>query len=299
MRIVIALGGNALLKRGQILSVENQRANMRAVAEALARGCRGHEIVIVHGNGPQVGLLALEANAYKAVAPYPLDVLGAESQGMIGYIIAQELRNARVDWPIAAFMTQTLVDENDPAFNKPTKPIGPIYTVREIDAFEGRGWTFAPDGMGMRRVVPSPNPIDIVELPIAEQLLAAGITVICAGGGGVPVCRESNGKLKGVEAVIDKDLAAALFAVRTQADKLVILTDVDAVYLDWTTPKRRPVRSIRSPDLRHHSFDEGSMGPKVTAACNFVERTGHATAIGSLWEAEAVLSGEAGTVVIQ
>lgn len=299
MRIVIALGGNALLKRGETLSAENQRRNMRAAADALVQACDGHQIAIVHGNGPQVGLLALEADAYKAVPPYPLDTLGAESQGMIGYVVAQEMGNARPNWPIAALITQAIVDPRDAAFSRPTKPIGPIYAADEIDALKKQhDWTFAPDGKSLRRVVPSPVPVEIIELPIIERLVSAGVVVVCAGGGGIPVRREPDGRINGVEAVIDKDLAAALLAERLGADRFVILTDIDAVYLDWGTPQQKAIGKIKSLDLRRHNFAEGSMGPKVSAACNFAERTGRAAVIGSLSDVRSVLAGGAGTIVL-
>ncbi|MBS0234682.1 MAG: carbamate kinase [Proteobacteria bacterium] len=298
MRIVIALGGNALLKRCEPLSAENQRRNMRAAADALARACEGHEVAIVHGNGPQVGLLALEADAYKALPPYPLDVLGAESQGMIGYVIAQELRNASPGRPVGALITQTIVDPGDPAFSRPSKPIGPVYNRDEVEALKAlHGWTFARDGKAMRRVVPSPKPMEIVELPLIEDLVARGVTVVCAGGGGIPVYRKSDGQLAGVEAVIDKDLAASLLAERIAADRLVILTDVDAVYLDWGKAQQTAIGKITSAELRRHLFADGSMAPKVTAACDFAERTGRPAAIGSLVQAREVLSGQAGTIV--
>lgn len=299
MRIVIALGGNALLKRGEPLSAENQRRNMRAAADALALACQGHEIIIVHGNGPQVGLLALEADAYKALPPYPLDVLGAESQGMIGYVIAQELRNASPERLTAALITQTVVDGSDPAFQRPTKPIGPVYTAEEVEALRERhSWTYAQDGKSFRRVVPSPQPVEIIELQIIEGLVRSGVLVICAGGGGIPVLRKPDGGISGVEAVIDKDLAAALLAEKLGADQLVILTDVDAVYLDWGTPQQKAIGKIKSLDLRRHCFADGSMGPKVSAACNFAERTGRAAVIGSLSGAQSVLKGECGTIVL-
>lgn len=298
MRIVIALGGNALLKRGEVLSAENQRRNMREAADALARACDGHEVAVVHGNGPQVGLLALEADAYKAVPPYPLDMLGAESQGMIGYVVAQELRNARPERPIVAVLTQTLVDPADLAFTQPSKPIGPVYSRLEAEALrEQHGWEFAPDTNGVRRVVASPLPVEIVELPVIEQLVANGSVVVCAGGGGIPVMRESNGAFAGVEAVVDKDLAAALLAQQLDADKLVILTDVDAVYLGWGTPDARPIPEATPTELRGHEFVEGSMGPKVAAVCTFVERTGRTAVIGALAQADDVLAGRAGTIV--
>lgn len=298
MRIVIALGGNALLKRGELLSAENQQRNMRVAASALAGACEGHEIIIVHGNGPQVGLLALEADAYKALPPYPLDVLGAESQGMIGYVVAQELGNAGAGHPVVALVTQTIVDPSDPAFARPTKPIGPVYDPGEIGSLKVQnGWTFAEEGRFLRRVVPSPNPVEIVELPIIERLVDSGVLVVCAGGGGVPVSRESDGRLIGVEAVIDKDRAAALIAEKLGADLLAILTDVDAVYLDWGTPGQKPLGRTTFSELRRHSFADGSMGPKVDAVCNFVERTHRIAVIGSLSHPADVLSSKTGTIV--
>lgn len=298
MRIVIALGGNALLKRGEPLSADNQRRNMRAAADALANACHGHEIIIVHGNGPQVGLLALEADAYKALPPYPLDVLGAESQGMIGYVIAQELRNANPARPVVALITQTVVDPSDPAFGRPTKPIGPVYDPDEVESLRAQhGWTFVLDGTAMRRVVPSPLPIEIIELPIIERLTTSGVLVVCAGGGGVPVRRDSDGLLTGVEAVIDKDRAASLVAEKLNADLFAILTDVDAVYRDWGTPRQSPIGRTKPSDLRRYAFADGSMGPKVEAVCTFVERTGRSAVIGSLSSAHKVLSAQAGTIV--
>lgn len=298
MRIVIALGGNALLKRGEPLSAENQRRNMRAAAGALARACDGHEVIIVHGNGPQVGLLALEADAYKALPPYPLDVLGAESQGMLGYVIAQELLNANPDRPVVALITQTIVDPSDHAFGHPTKPIGPVYDPQEVESLRVQhGWTFVPDGTSMRRVVPSPTPIEIVELPVIDRLTASGVLVVCVGGGGIPVRRDSGGLLNGVEAVIDKDRAASLLAEKLNADLLAILTDVDAVYLDWGTPRQSPLGRTKPSDLRRHAFADGTMGPKVEAVCNFVDRTHRTAVIGSLALAQKVLSGQSGTIV--
>lgn len=299
MRLVIALGGNALLKRGEALSAENQRRNMRAAAAALAQACDDHEVAIVHGNGPQVGLLALEADAYKAAPAYPLDVLGAESQGMIGYVIAQELRNERPTRGVVALLTQTLVDPDDPAFDWPTKPIGPVYARQDVAALAPHGdWSFAPDGDGLRRVVPSPAPTDILELPIIEQMVAAGAVTICAGGGGIPVRRAADGRMEGIEAVIDKDMTAALLAERIGADRLVILTDVDAVYLGWGRPNPTAVREITAAELRRHPFAEGSMAPKVAAACSFAEKSGRRAVIGALDRAQAVLSGGAGTSVL-
>lgn len=298
MRIVIALGGNALLKRGEALSAENQRRNMRAAAGALARACDGHDVVIVHGNGPQVGLLALEADAYKALPPYPLDVLGAESQGMIGYVIAQELRNANAARPVAALITQTIVDPGDPAFAHPSKPIGPIYDADEADVLKGHhGWTFVKEGKSMRRVVPSPKPVEVVEFSIIERLVRCGILVVCAGGGGVPVRRDPDGRLNGVEAVVDKDRAAALIAEKLDAEMFVILTDVDAVYLDWGTTHQKPIGRTSVSNLLGYSFAEGSMAPKVEAITSFVAKTQRPAAIGSLSLVGDVLAGKSGTIV--
>lgn len=297
MRLVVALGGNALLKRGEPLSADAQRRNMRAVAGALARACARHQTVLVHGNGPQVGLLALEAEAYKLAPPTPLDVLGAESQGMIGYVIAQEMRNAAPERDVAVLMTQAVVDPDDPAFHTPTKPIGPIYPLAEGEALRARGWTLAADGAGLRRVVASPRPIDIVELPIVQSLLESGALVVCAGGGGVPVGRLADQSLEGLEAVVDKDLSAALLATRLGAERLVILTDVDGVYADWNTPAARRIGQATPAQLRALRFPAGSMGPKVEAACQFVEGGQGTAAIGALTEAEAVIAGHAGTQV--
>ena len=298
MRIVLALGGNALLKRGEILSAENQRRNMRVAAKALANACDGNEVAIVHGNGPQVGLLALEADAYRAVPPYPLDVLGAESQGMIGYVIAQELRNERPDRTVAALLTQTLIDPEDPAFGRPTKPIGPVYEKKDIvELAKTNGWAFAPDGDAMRRVVASPRPLGIVELVVIKDLIASGTVAICCGGGGIPVHETLSNTLEGVEAVVDKDFAAALLAQKIGAEKLVILTDVDGVYIDWGKTEQRLIRETCADYLASLCFSEGSMGPKVQAAAQFVKATGRTAVIGSLDEVAAVMAGQSGTLI--
>ena len=217
---------------------------------------------------------------------------------MIGYVIAQELRNAQPQLTVAALLTQTVVDPNDPAFSHPTKPIGPIYAVAAAQtASAEHGWHFKTEGEGMRRVVPSPLPAEIVELPVIKRFIAEGMTIVCCGGGGIPVQARSDGTVSGVEAVVDKDLVAALLAMQMQADRLIILTDVRAVYLDWGTSAQKPIGTIRATDLERHVFAEGSMGPKVLAACNFVEKTGRAAIIGSLAEAEAVIAQQAGTLV--
>ena len=297
MRIVVALGGNALLKRGEPLTAENQRRNMREAAGQIASIARGNELVLVHGNGPQVGLLALEADAYKDVPAYPLDILGAESQGMIGYVIAQELQAELTDHSIATLVTRTLVDADDPAFQTPTKPIGPVYSAEQAkELAETRGWHVVEDGKsGWRRVVASPLPEEIVELPAISTLLSSGAVVICAGGGGIPVVGKAGRALSGVEAVIDKDRAAALLASRLEADRLVILTDVDGVYQNWGTPDQSLIMEMNPTDIDGSGFAAGSMGPKVEAAGYFASKTGKTASIGSLSDAVAVFERRAGT----
>lgn len=294
MRLVVAVGGNALLKRGEAMSIDTQRRNMAAAATGLARACSGLATAIVHGNGPQVGLLALEAEAFKAAPPMPLDVLGAQSQGMIGYVVAQALRNVCAR-PVSVVLTQVVVDPADPAFQAPAKPIGPVYRSEEGEALRRRGWSLARDGDGWRRVVGSPRPLEIVDLSAIESLVDAHHLVVCAGGGGVPVRRGEDGRLDGVEAVIDKDLSAALLAERLGADRLVILTDVDAVYAGWGAPGARRLEAVTPSILRGQVFAVGSMGPKVEAVCGFVDRPGRSAAIGALAEAEDVIAGRTGT----
>jgi carbamate kinase len=304
MRVVVALGGNALLQRGQPLSAENQRENARAACAALAPVAEGNDLVVSHGNGPQVGLLALQGSAYTEVEPYPLDVLGAQTEGMIGYILQQELGNQLpYDRRLASLLTLIEVDKDDPAFSNPTKPIGPIYTKEQADALAAeKGWAFKPDGDSYRRVVPSPIPQRIFGLEPIEWLLDAGAVVICAGGGGIPVMYvdeqvPAGRRLVGVEAVIDKDLASALLAIDLKADALLIVTDVDAVYADWGTPEQHALRHVTPGELRSMDFASGSMGPKVKAACTFAEHGGGIAAIGSIHETQALLRGEAGTTV--
>jgi carbamate kinase len=305
MRVVVALGGNALLRRGQPLSAENQRENVVHACEALAPLARDHELVISHGNGPQVGLLALQGAAYTPVETYPLDVLDAQTQGMIGYLIMQELGNRLpFDKPLATFLTMIEVDPGDPAFDNPTKPIGPIYSAWEADKLAAeKGWAFRPDGESMRRVVPSPQPKRIFGVRPVEWLLEHGTVVICAGGGGIPSIYAdepvpAGRRLMGVEAVIDKDLASALLAADLRADALLIVTDVDAVYRDWGTPQQTAITRATPAELRATEFAAGSMGPKVRAACQFVAQTGGFAGIGSIDEAEALLTGTAGTCVV-
>jgi carbamate kinase len=304
MRVVAALGGNALLRRGQALTAENQRENARAACRALAPVAREHELVISHGNGPQVGLLALQGSAYKEVETYPLDVLGAQTEGMIGYIIQQELGNELpFERHLATVLTMIEVDASDPAFSNPTKPIGPIYDADQAEELKReKGWAFKPDGDSLRRVVPSPQPKRIFEIDVIKALLERGCVVICAGGGGIPTTytdepTAAGKRLVGVEAVVDKDLASALLAIDVGADVLAIVTDVDAVYSDWGTPDQRAIRRAAPASLASAEFAEGSMGPKVRAACEFVERTGKRAVIGSIADTEALVRGEAGTVV--
>jgi carbamate kinase len=304
VRVVVALGGNALLRRGEPLTAENQRANARAACEALAPLAREHELVVSHGNGPQVGLLALQGAAYTEVAPYPLDLLGAQTEGMIGYLIQQELGNVLpFEKHLATLLTQIEVDPADPAFQDPTKPIGPVYTADEAAALgKEKGWTFKPDGDSMRRVVPSPLPKRIFGLETIEVLLRDGAVVICAGGGGIPVMYTDEAvpagrRLVGIEAVIDKDLASALLAADLKADVLAIVTDVDGVYAKWGTPEQRLISRVTPEELAGSEFAEGSMGPKVKAACKFAEETGGRAVIGSITDTQALIKGEAGTTV--
>jgi carbamate kinase len=304
MRVVVALGGNALLRRGEPLTAENQRANARVACKALAPVALEHDLVISHGNGPQVGLLALQGSAYTAVDPYPLDLLGAQTEGMIGYVIQQELGNELpFEKRLASLLTLIEVDPEDPAFEDPTKPIGPIYPEADSRRLaQEKGWVFKPDGDSFRRVVPSPLPQRIFGIEPVEWLLEHGSVVICAGGGGIPVMytdspATAGRQLVGVEAVIDKDLASALLARDLHADALAIVTDVDAVYTDWGTPQQRAIRRATPEALGKSEFAAGSMGPKVRAACSFVEETGGLAAIGSIADTPALLRGEAGTIV--
>jgi carbamate kinase len=300
MRLVVAIGGNALLRRGQVPSAANQLDNIRVAALQLARVAAGNELVLTHGNGPQVGLLALQSAAYKDVDSYPLDVLGAETDGMIGYLIEQELSNALpASRTVATLLTRVEVDPLDPAFDHPTKPIGAMYTPPEAQRLAAaRHWTVAPDGAGYRRVVASPQPLRVLGLDPIRWLLERGAVVIAAGGGGIPVARGFEGRnLQGVDAVIDKDLCSALLARGIEADCLVIATDVTAVFLDWGTPAQRAVGKVTPQALARQSFAAGSMGPKVLAACQFVLATGKRAVIGSLDQIESMLDGSAGTQV--
>jgi carbamate kinase len=302
MRVVVALGGNALLRRGEPMTAEAQRANVRSAAPALAAVAADHQLVLSHGNGPQVGLLALQAAAYTEVAAYPLDMLGAQSEGMIGYVLEQELGNVMPEeTALATILTMVEVDPEDPAFHDPTKFVGPIYTRAEADGLaQEKRWTFKADGDAWRRVVPSPEPRQIFEIRPIRVLLDHGVVLICAGGGGIPTMFDptSDNTLIGVEAVIDKDLASGLLAHQVDADLLVMATDVDAVYDDWGTPQQHRLKKVTAAELRATSFPAGSMGPKVEAACRFVEETGGRSAIGALTDIQEIVSGSAGTQVL-
>ena len=302
MRVVVALGGNALLKRGEPMTAEAQRGNVRTAAPALASVAGRHQLVLSHGNGPQVGLLALQAAAYTEVEAYPLDVLGAQTEGMIGYVLEQELGNLLpVEVPFATILTMVEVDPADPAFKDPTKFVGPVYDKAQADQFAAdKGWVFKPDGDRWRRVVPSPEPRRIFEIRPIRWLLDKDVVVICAGGGGVPTMFLPDGDrtLTGVEAVIDKDLATELLAREVGADLFIMATDVDGVYTGWGTPEQRKLERVTPSELRELPFAAGSMGPKVEAAVRFVEATGNRAAIGGLHEIEAVVDGHAGTQVV-
>jgi carbamate kinase len=302
MRVVVALGGNALLKRGEPMTADVQRSNVKTAAPPLAAVASSHQLVLSHGNGPQVGLLALQAAAYEDVEAYPLDVLGAQTEGMIGYVLEQELGNILpIEVPFATILTMVEVDPSDPAFEDPTKFVGPIYTKEEADRLAAdKNWVFKPDGEHWRRVVPSPEPRRIFEIRPIRWLLEKGVVVICAGGGGVPTMytRDAERTLVGVEAVIDKDLASELLAREVDADLFVMATDVDGVYSRWGTDDQRMLERVTPSELRAFDFAAGSMGPKVEAAIRFVERTGKRAAIGGLADIEAIVDGGAGTQVV-
>jgi carbamate kinase len=297
-RAVVALGGNALLRRGEPLEAANQARAARDAARVLARASLTHQLVVTHGNGPQVGLLALMSDAYSEVEPYPLDVLDAETAGQIGYVLERQLDNCIDHQDTVTLITRVVVDAEDPAFGSPSKFIGPVYTWTEASEVADRhGWTVTRDGEGWRRVVPSPEPRRIVELGAIEHLVGAGYLVVCAGGGGVPVVEDGQGRYRGAEAVIDKDLASSLLAVDLRVDNLVLATDVDAVYDGYGLAEQLPIAHATPAALRAREFPAGSMGPKVEAACRFVERTGGSAAIGSLRQVEEMLDGRAGTQV--
>ncbi len=299
MRIVAALGGNALLKRGEPLTEQNQRENVRVAAQALAPLARENSLIITHGNGPQVGLLALEAAAVVGVEPFTLDVLSAESEGMIGYMIEQELGNILPEEvPFATILTQVEVDPADPAFQNPTKPIGPVYQREEAERL-GRehGWTVGPDGDNWRRLVASPRPLRIFEIRVVDWLVERGVVVICTGGGGIPTRLTRDGVLMGVEAVIDKDHAGSLLARSLRAEVFLMLTDAEAVWEDWGTEHARAIRRASPDALAGLQFAAGSMGPKVEAACDYALATGGRAGIGALQDAGAIIDGRAGTLI--
>jgi carbamate kinase len=299
MRIVVALGGNALLRRGEPMTAEAQRANVRIAAHALAAIQPGNELLITHGNGPQVGLLALQGAAYKPDELYPLDVLGAQTEGMIGYMIEQELGNLLpFEVPFATVLTMVEVDPKDPAFQAPTKFIGPVYGAEEAERLRRTNqWTLRQDGDKWRRVVPSPAPKRIFELRPIKWLLEKGTVVIAAGGGGIPTIYEPGRQLRGIEAVVDKDLCTELLARDLEADVFVMATDVTAIFADWGKPTAQAMRRANPEALATYTFPAGSMGPKVGAACHFATTTGRRAAIGALGDLPAVLRGEAGTTI--
>ncbi len=300
MRVVVALGGNAILRRGEPMTIANQRSSIALACGPLARIAHQHELVVSHGNGPQVGLLALQAAAYDHVSEYPFDVLGAQTEGMIGYLIEQELGNRIGNYRvIATFVTRTVVDPGDPAFSDPSKFVGPIYGEAEATALaDAHGWVMRPDGEFFRRVVPSPEPLRILETRPIEWVLREGGVVICAGGGGVPTTFDSTDDvMSGVEAVIDKDLASAVLARDLEADLLVIATDVEGVFLDWHGENERMIARAHPDAIDPGQFAAGSMGPKVRAAAQFARETSGTAIIGSLQQIDEMLAGDAGTVV--
>jgi carbamate kinase len=297
MRVVAALGGNAMIRRGQRADADVQRENIARAVDSLAELARDHELIVTHGNGPQVGLLALQAEAYAGARPYPLDVLGAESEGMIGYLLEQGLENVIPDRKVATLLTQVVVDPADSAFEHPSKPIGPVYEREEAERLAAeRGFHIAPDGAGFRRVVASPEPLRIVEVESIRILVQAGVIVVCTGGGGVPVAISSDIGLVGLEAVIDKDLAAALLARELSADVLLLLTDVPAVEVGFGTPDARALSHAEPQELRSLGLAAGSMGPKAEAAARFAETGGRAV-IAAMELASEALAGRAGTSV--
>lgn len=300
MKIVAALGGNALMRKGEPLEPERQRAAAAAAARSLAAVAGAHTLVVTHGNGPQVGLLALQSLAYADAAPFPLDVLGAQSEGMIGYVLEQELDN-QLDLPIVTVLTRVCVAADDPAFEHPTKQIGPSYAdrARAEELAARHGWTIGEEpGSGWRRLVPSPEPREIIPIEVIRLLVDAGVLVICSGGGGVPVVREPDGSTRGIEAVIDKDLSSAVLALALEADALVLLTDEVGVYEHFATPDQRLIRRVSPDVLRSMQFAPGSMAPKVDAVCRFVEATGESAAIGCLDDVARLLTGETGTCIV-
>jgi carbamate kinase len=299
MRIVAALGGNALLERGERPDSGIQQGHVESAVAALAPLAREHELIITHGNGPQVGMLAMESARNPALSrPYPFDVLGAQTQGMIGYWLVQALQNALPGRLAGCLVCRTLVSADDPAFADPAKFVGPVYDEAGARQLAARyGWQIRQDGTAWRRVVPSPEPVRLLELPLVSELLTTGAIVVCAGGGGVPVTQDATGTMRGVEAVVDKDLTAALLARAVHAEALLLLTDVESVQENFGTAQARPIRLATPSELRGRPFPAGSMGPKVEAACRFTEATGGLAAIGRLDDAEAMARRKAGTII--
>jgi carbamate kinase len=299
MRIMVALGGNALLERGEPPESGLQEAHVIKAVAALAPLAAGSDLVITHGNGPQVGMLALESAHDPAISrPYPFDVLGAQTQGMIGYWLLQALQDALPRRQVACLVSRTLVRRDDPAFGQPSKFVGPVYDEPRARALAAaHGWEVRRDGTRWRRVVPSPEPAGLPDLPAIRTLLGTGAIVVCAGGGGIPIA-DGAGGIRGVEAVVDKDLTASLLARELHADALLLLTDVAAVMDGYGTPQSRPIRRTTPAELRKRDFPAGSMGPKIEAVCRFVEETGKPAAIGQLSDAQALLTQQAGTVIV-
>lgn len=298
MKILMALGGNALLQRHQPLECDLQAQNVAYAAKILHTITKHHQLSLCHGNGPQVGLLSLISHAYTKVTPYPLDVLVAETQGMIGYMLQQALLNEGVEKAIT-MITQVRVGADDPAFRTPTKPIGPVYDKETaFNLAKEKGWEVAVDGEYYRRVIASPKPKEIIELGAVRDLIEKGYVVIFSGGGGVPVIENKKTRfLEGVEAVIDKDRASALAAIELGMDFFVILTDVAAVYINWGTKDQKAIKEISPEELKKMDFARGSMGPKADAACEFVLKTGKSAVIGELFQGEDLLNGTSGTLV--
>jgi carbamate kinase len=299
MLVVIAVGGKGLLRSERALDADSHRAGARVVAEAIAEVARRHDVVVTHGSAPQVGLLAYQSALSRATTGYPLDIAEAEAEGLIGYLLQQELENELRDREVVTLLTQVQVDPDTPDFGRRCKLVGPV--LAPVDAERMRrdmGWDFEPDGHGFRRSVPSPEPLAIVELRSIQYLLSSGAIVICAGGGGIPVRCDADGALHGVDAVIDKDRTAALLASLLRADLLLYLTDVPAVAADWGSAFARPIGQVSPADLGGVRFDEATMGPKVESACRFVRHTGKRAAIGTVAEAAALCDGRAGTQIV-
>lgn len=293
--LVIALGGNALLKRGEALDAENQLHNVKIAMREVAKVADQYRLLIVHGNGPQVGLLALQQDAYHDVAPYPLDILDAETQGMIGYLLQQQLHNFLPQSQITTLITQVIVDKHDPALKNPSKPIGPVYNQATADQLtSSQHWQFKPDGEFFRRVVPSPAPQEVVELDVIRLLLEHNVITIAGGGGGMPCVRVGN-HLQGLAAVIDKDATASLLAQKLNAHAFVILTDVAGVYQEWPSTTPQLLHAVTVAEMRQRQFAPGSMQPKINAVCDFVSATHKPAAIGRLDELAMILSNDSGT----